>query len=111
MKNMKKVLVGLVLCLSLVFITGCGSDKLKGAWSGESNDGLKSTFTFDGKGEVTYKNDYYENNGTDTIEYNKVTIKDVFSDNKTYEFKIEDEKLSLTATDNYSPSYKDLEKK
>ena len=110
MKNMKKVLVGLVLCLSLVFITGCGSDKLKGAWSGESNDGLKSTFTFDGKGEVTYKNDFYENKGTYTIENNKVTIKDVWSDNKVYEFTIKDDKLTLTATDNYSPSYKNLGK-
>ena len=108
MKNMKKVLVSVLLCLSLVFITGCGSDKLKGTWSKATGDELNAIFTFDGKGEVTYKNDFYENKGTYTIEDNKVTIKDIWSDNKVYEFTIKDDKLTLKATDNYSPSYKDL---
>ncbi len=107
---MKKVLVSVLLCLSLVFITGCGGDKLKGTWSKATDDELNSIFTFDGSGKVTYKNDYFSNDGTYTIEDNKVTIKEVWSDVKTYEFVIKDNKLSLTATDNYSPSYKDLKK-
>ena len=108
---MRKIAAGILLCLSLFLMTGCGSDKLKGAWSGESNDGLKATFTFDGKDKVNYKNDFFENDGTYTIKDNKVTIKGVWDNDKVYEFTIKDGKLDLTATDNYSPSYKDLKKK
>lgn len=109
---MKKVLAGIVLCLSLFLVTGCGSDKLKGTWSGAEKDELKAVFTFDGKGKVTYANQFVEGKeGEYTIKDDKVTIKYVWTDDKTYKFTIKDDKLSLTATDNYSPSYKNLKKK
>ena len=108
---MKKILTGLVLCLSLFLMTGCGGDKLKGAWSGESNDGLKATFTFDGSGKVNYKNDFFENDGTYEIKGSQVTISEVWDKAKVYEFVIENDKLTFTATDNYYPRYSDLTKK
>lgn len=109
---MKKVLVGIVLCLSLFVVTGCGGDKLKGTWSDAEKDELKAVFIFDGSGKVTYDNQFVgEKEGEYTIKEDKVTIKGVWADNKTYKFTIKDNKLSLTATDNYSPSYKNLKKK
>lgn len=104
---MKKLVISFIACLFL--FTGCGKDVLSGSWSGESNDGLKATFTFD-NGKVTYKNDYFENDGTYTIEDNKVTIKEVWDNEKVYEFKVDGKTLSLTATDLFSPSYKSLKK-
>lgn len=109
--KMKKILVSAMLCLSLFLMTGCGSDKLKGTWGNAKDDELKATFEFNGSGKVTYKNQFIsEREGNYTIEDNKVTIKDVWDDEKVYEFVIKDNKLSLTATDSYSPSYKDLNK-
>ena len=112
---MKKVLICLVAVLSLVLVTGCGakSSPLVGKWDGETNDGMKTTFEFKKGDKVSYSNEYgIKADGTYKIKDDVVTIKlDTWDKEKEYKFEIKDKKLSLTAQDKYSPSYKDMEKK
>lgn len=111
---MKKVLVCLVAVLSLVIVTGCGkSNKLVGTWEGKTNDGLKTTFEFKKGGDVKYSNEYgFDSEGTYEIDGNMVTINlKTWSQAKKYKFEVKNKKLSLTATDQFSPSYKDMAKK
>ena len=111
---MKKVLVCLVAVLSLVIVTGCGkSNKLVGTWEGKTNDGLETTFEFKKNGDVNYKNEYgFDSEGTYEIDGNIVTINiKTWSQAKKYKFEVKDKKLSLTAQDQFSPSYKDMIKK
>lgn len=110
----KKIFLSLLVILSLVLVVGCGKkEAIAGSWTGTTADSLKMevTLTFE-NGKFTYKNSSATVEGTYTIEDNKVTIEcDDWSKEKVYEYEIKDGKLSLTATDLFSPSYKDLEKK
>lgn len=107
---MKKILTGVLLCISLFLLTGCG-DKLKGTWSNAEDDDLKVTFKFNGSGKVTYKNQFIdEKEGTYTIDGNKVTIKDISVDEIVYKFTLKDDKLSLKSVNGYPFSYKNLKK-
>ena len=111
---MKKILSVLVLAVSVIFLTACGSkNKLIGTWEGATQDGLKTTFTFEKKDVVKYENEYgFKGEGTYKIEDDKVTITlDIWQEKKVYKFEIKDKKLYLTATDQYSPSYKGMTKK
>lgn len=110
---MKKVLISFVAVCSIFLLTGCGSsNKLIGKWVGKSNDGIESTFTFEKKNVFKYQNEFIsENEGTYEIKDDVVTLNlDLWSSPKDYKFEVKDGKLSLTATDQFSPSYTDLEK-
>ena len=112
---MKKVLGCLVLVCLLVLVTACGgkSNALVGTWEGKTNDGLKTTFEFKKGGDVKYSNEYgFDSEGTYEIDGNMVTINlKTWSEAKKYKFEVKDKKLSLTAQDQFSPSYKDMAKK
>ena len=110
----KKLLLVSLLFVSLFVFVGCGSsNELVGTWKGlddaESRDmQMETTFVFESNGNVTYSNEYgITGTGTYEINENKVTIEmDIWS--KVYEFKVDGDKLSLIATDAYSPSYSEL---
>ena len=111
---MKKYLITLCLVFSLFILVGCGSkNELVGTWEGETNDGLKTTFIFESGKTVKYDNEYgFDSEGTYEIKDDIVTIKlDSWDASKEYKFEVKDGKLTLTAQDAYSPSYKDMIKK
>lgn len=112
---MKKFLMSVVAVFALVLVVGCGSKKspLVGKWSGATTDNLKTTFTFEKGDKVAYENEFgIKSEGTYKVDGEKVTIKlKVWDKEKVYKFEVKSNKLSLTATDKYSPSYKDMEKK
>jgi len=112
---MKKIVICLVALLSLILVTGCGSKKseLVGTWDGETVDGLKTTLTFKKNGDVKYENEFgFDSEGTYKIKGEIVTISlKSWNEAKKYKFEIKDKKLSLTAQDEYSPSYKDMVRK
>ena len=111
---MKKYVVSIVAVISLFLVVGCGkSNKLIGKWDGKTNDGLKTTSEFKKDGTVNYDNEYgFDSTGTYKIEDNKVTISlESWDKDKVYEFEIKDNKLTLKATDQYSPSYSNMTKK
>lgn len=108
---MKKILSVIALILSVAILTACGSkNKLIGSWEGKTTDGLKTTLTFEKKDVVKYENEYgFKGEGTYKIDGDKVTISlDIWEKDKVYTFSVEDKKLDLTATDQYSPSYKGM---
>ena len=110
---MKKYLLTLCLILSLFVLVGCGSKcEIDGTWEGETNDGLKTTFVFK-DGKVEYSNEFgFDSKGTYAIKDDVITITLESWDNpKDYKYEIKEDKLSLTAQDKYSPSYKDMIKK
>ena len=110
---MKKVLYSLILLVGVFTLVGCGkSNKLVGTWEGKTNDGMNTTFTFKKDGKVDYSNEYgFNSNGTYTVKDSEVTIKlESWDQTKTYEFKVDGDKLSLIATDAYSPSYSEMVK-
>ncbi len=110
---MKKLTV-LLVSISLLLLVGCGKKSpLVGTWKGDSNDGLNTTFVFKKNGDVEYKNEFgIESKGTYKINKDEVTIKiESWDKAKVYKFKVKDSKLSLSATDKYSPSYKNMIKK
>ena len=61
---------------------------------------------------MSYSNEYgITSDGTYEIEDDKVVITlKSWSEAKTYEFKVDGDTLSLTATDRYSPSYSEMKK-
>ena len=111
---MKKILGTLVTVCFLFLVVGCGkSNKLVGTWEGATQDGLKTTFVFNKDNTVKYDNEYgFNSTGKYEIKDSKVTITlESWSQPKVYEFEVKNGKLSLTATDQYSPSYKDMKRK
>lgn len=109
---MKKILASILVCLCLFISTGCGGDKLKGTWTNAKDDEYKATFTFNGSGKVTYKNQFIEEKeGNYTIKDDKVTVTGVWDIDMEYKYTLKDGKLTLEATNGYSPSYNELSKK
>lgn len=112
---MKKIVISLIATISIFLTVGCGSkgNALVGTWNGDTNDGLNTTFIFKKGDKVEYNNEYgIKSSGTYKIEDNKVTITlESWDKAKVYEFTINDNNLSLKATDVYSPSYDKLTKK
>ena len=113
MKTLKKYFLCLLVLICVLTVTACGkSNDLVGTWDGATEDGLKTTFTFKKDGEVEYKNEYgFNSTGEYKIKENIVTISlKSWQEAKEYKYEIKDKKLSLTATDLYSPSYKEMTK-
>ena len=115
----KKLLLISILFVSLFVFAGCGGsdNELVGTWKGltdgESRDmQMETTFTFKSGGNVEYSNEFgIESTGTYEIKENKVDIKlESWDQTKTYEFKVDGDKLSLIVTDAYSPSYSEMVK-
>ena len=112
----KSILLLTVLFVSLFVLVGCGSsNELVGTWKGltdgESRDmQIETTFEFKSNNDVNYENEYgIKSSGTYEIKDDIVTIKlDTWDQAKEYKFEVKDKKLSLTATDIYSPSYKEM---
>lgn len=114
------VIIAIVAVVSIVVINNNIDSKEKektnelvGTWEGTTNDGMITTFIFKKSGNVDYSNEYgFESTGTYEIKDNIVTITlELWSESKDYEFEIKNEKLTLNATDVWSPSYVDMEKK
>lgn len=113
----KKIFLVLTLFVSLLIFTGCkgSSNELVGSWKGltdgESRDNqIETTFTFESNGDVSYSNEFgFTGKGTYEIKEDSVTITlDLWNAAKEYKFKVDKDKLSLTATDVYSPSYSEM---
>ncbi len=100
--------------LCALILGGCGGgggDALKGTWEGESED-FAVTWTFDGKGGCKMENEFgFKDDGTYTVDGSSAQIKlSQWDDEIGYQFKVDGNKLILTADESYRPSY-DLEKK
>lgn len=110
---MRKILVSFVAIISILLLTACGSNKIVGTWVGHTQDGLETTFIFEKDGTFKYDNEYgFNSEGKYTIKDNIITIElKSWSAKKEYKFAIKNNKLDLTATDQYSPSYKGMEKR
>lgn len=110
---MKRIILSLVVIFAVVLLTACGSNKLVGTWEGKTTDGIKTTFIFEKKDKVTYKNDFgFNSTGTYEIKDNIVTIDlEIWSSPIEYKYEIKDGKLNLTATNGYSANYEGLTKK
>lgn len=114
----KKFLLLSLFFVSLFVLVGCGSSnelvgKWKGLTDGDSRENqIETTFEFKSGEDVEYSNEYgIKSSGTYEIKDNTVTIKlDTWDQSKDYEFKVDGDKLSLTATDRYSPSYSEMVK-
>ena len=110
---MKRFLVCMIAIVSLFLVTGCGKKAIVGTWEGATTDGMKTTFEFKSNGDVAYDNEYgFDSTGTYKIKGNIITIElKSWTKAKEYKYEIKDNKLSLTAQDDYSPSYKDMKRK
>lgn len=103
----------LFFTFGILFFTACGNkeskDLLKGNWSGY-NDDLRIIWIFE-DGKASMKNDYFSGSGTYEIkDHETVIIKlDAWENEKTYNYSFKEGKLSLISTDNYSPSYENME--
>jgi uncharacterized protein (TIGR03066 family) len=99
--------------MSIFLVTACGKSTIIGEWEGAADDGLKVAFEFKADGTVAYSNEYsFSSTGTYKVKGSKVTIKlESWEKEKEYKFKIEKNKLSMTAQDDYSPNYTDLNRK
>lgn len=111
-KILKLSLLIIIIISTLFILTGCGKDELKGTWGDGVDDFYNANWTFDGKGKVTMKSDFAEGTGNYSINGDIVTVElDIWENKKEYKFIIENNKLTLEATDEISPSYKELTKK
>jgi len=113
MKRTIALALALMLCITLLASCGgSGGDALKGTWEGTYEDG-DAAWTFDGSGKCKLTTYFLDKEpGTYTIKSDTevdVTING-WSDAITYTYKIDGDKLTLTANDPYSPNY-DLKKK
>ena len=115
----KKYLLILTLFVSLFVLVGCGGkdNALVGKWQGYSDDGKEygeqeAIFEFKSDDTVSFVSGYgIEGNGTYEIKEDIVSIKlDSWEKAKDYKFEVKDNKLSLKAQDEYSPSYSEMVK-
>jgi predicted small secreted protein len=100
----------LVLVIGFTLLAGCGGgggDVLKGTWSGTYEDG-DATWTFDGSSKCKLTTVFLDKEpGKYTIKNDTemdITI-DIWGEAKTYFYKIEGSRLTLTANDSFSPNY------
>lgn len=109
-----KRFVSIALCLMVIIsLAACGGgDVLKGTWTCQDNDYGTVEWKFDGSGKCSMKNDYFEGEGTYSVEDdNTVKIKlELWDNEKVYDYTVSDNTLKLTATDALSPDY-DLTRK
>lgn len=112
MKKRLTILAIVATLTGLMLLSACGGgDELKGTWEGQSDD-FGVTWVFDGKGGCTLENEYgFNQDGEYSIDGSSLTIKmSAWDTEHGYKFKIDGNKLTLTADDPYVPNY-ELEKK
>lgn len=114
-KNKFKILLVLLTISMIILVSACGSgskDELAGTWIGSDPDFGEVSWTFDGKGECSFENDFTDQKGTyDLADDSTVTIDlELWDQAKVYSYQTGDKTLTLEATDPFSPSY-DLNKK
>ncbi len=107
-------ILAVVLILSVLFtFAACGGgDAISGKWSGENNDGIACTWTFD-NGKCQWHADYGEGYTMDqegTYEIDEeagiVTISlELWDAPIEYQYALDGNNLTLTATNGYSPNY------
>lgn len=106
MKTAKRITsIALCLIIALALVACGGGDALKGTWTCNDENYGTVTFDFNGSGNCSFSNDFYSADGTYTINEQQVTISGVWSEDKIYDFAVTDNGLTLTATDELSPSY------
>ncbi len=110
---MKKVILSLLILCSVLFITGCGKkNELLGTWEGMSSSKYLTTIEFKKDGKMFYKNKNetkgteFESNGKYTIKDDVLTIElEKWDTGIEYNYKIENNKLSLIAKEDARPNY------
>ncbi len=102
-----------VLLVVLFLVTACSSNRIVGKWIDTNEDNIETIFEFKNDGEVLYTNsDGVEVAGTYNLDGDLIIINlEIWSKPIEYKFFIEDEKLTLTSNDDYSPSYINMEKR
>lgn len=119
MKSKKHLKITMIMLLVLALslgLAGCGGDSggsgdpIKGTWTGESDDGIVSTWVFDGKGGCKFENEYgAKDEGEYSVEGDKLMIlmDDWDADEPSvYEFEVSGSDLSFeNIDDTYRPSY------
>ncbi len=113
-----KMLISILLVLMLgLALVGCGGgssgDPLKGKWEGESDDGIVTTWNFDGNGACKMENEFGAKvEGTYTVEDNILMMQMTdWDEANKYEITLNDGKLSIKNVDeSYRPNY-ELQKK
>lgn len=114
MKTFARILA-IVLIIGILFTfaaCGGGGDAISGKWSGENNDGIACTWTFD-NGKCQWHADYGEGYTMDqdgTYEIDEaagivnITL-ELWDAPIEYQYVIDGNNLTLTATNGYSPNY------
>ena len=110
MKKTFRTVLAAVLALTMVFaLSACGGgDVLKGTWTGEDPDYGAITWTFDGSGKCTNKDDLANQEGTYVIDGSQVTVTfEIFGEpsERVYDFKIDGDNLILDAVADYQLDY------
>jgi len=121
----KKVLIAIIAIVVVIAAVIIGvvvsnniknkpENKIIGTWQGPTSDGLDTAFVFKEDGKLEYANQFgIEDKGTyEFKDDDKISIKiELWDTAKEYKYEFKDkETLSLTATDEYSPSYDQLKK-
>ena len=123
MKKLIVIMLALVLCIALAACGGGsgggggssdsgGGDPLKGSWEGTYEDG-DAALTFDGKGKCTLTTFFLDKEpGTYTITSDgNVDIElNIWDEALEYSFSVNEDSLTLTAKNGYSPNYDLLRK-
>ena len=94
---MKKVF-SMFLVLAMMFaLAACGSkDALAGTWKADLGADGVVTWTFNGKGKCTMNNEVTDQDGTYTIDGDKLLIKvELWDEEKTYTFSVKDNQLTM----------------
>ncbi len=108
---MKKLIPLLLLLAMLLTLAACGGgDALKGTWvdKGSEEGDVEKTWVFNGRGVARFQVPEWrtDSEGTYSVDGDTVTIMmPAWDEEKVYEFRLEGDSLTLTATDEYSPSY------
>ena len=94
---MKKIVALLLLVSLLLALAACGSkDALAGTWTGDLGLDGTVTWTFDGKGEVKFENEFSKQDGTYTIDGDQVTIRlELWDEPQTFTFSVDGGSLTM----------------
>ena len=104
MKKLAKMLVVVLsAALMITALTACGGsqdekkDAITGSWKGSDKQRGDYSWTFDGKGACTFKNQYYEASGEYTLDEKEktVSITTIWDDEKVLNYTVTDTTLEM----------------